>query len=1430
MKYRDIHTKSFFTWKFAILNLTYKVSILFLFFFVNLLSTSFVFGQSGCPNSDFSMGNFTGWTGSTGYNINGDYSNIVPGIIQGTTNSGPFDAGQQTLINAPGTDPNTGNALSVLPPGGASCCRLGNANYYAHAERLSYTLAVTASNCIFTYQYAVVLEDPSHTDLDQPKFTIYVRNSAGNVVDPTCGIYVVSAAAGIPGFQNSIAYDDWETVRWKDWTTVGIDLSSYIGQNITIEFTTYDCSQGGHFGYAYIACSCGSIQLSQLCQGTSSVISAPAGFASYSWSIGGTGQSVTITNPVNGTNVSCTCTSVQGCAVVLSTAINITPVFFTTNSPTICPGASAVLTASPGTYNYSWSNSQTGSSISVTPTLTTTYSVTASDPGGGCSSSLQSLVTVLPAPTANAGNDVIICNGNSTTLTASGGVSYSWSNSANTATTTVTPTAVTIYTVTVTSANGCTASDEVQVSFATPAANAGTDQIICAGQSANLTAFGGVGYLWSNNSPTQSTNVSPVATSLFTVTVTDAGGCTAIDDVLVTVNSLPPANAGPDQAICIGNSTSLNASGGITYVWNPSTALSNPNIFNPFANPLNTVTYTVTVTDGNGCSAADNMILAVNPLPSASAGPDQTICTGQNANLLATGGTGYSWNPVNNLTNPLIANPVATPVTTTVYTVTVTSTYGCSAIDDMTVNVNTIPTSTFTVTTPVCVSQSTSLITYTGTGTAGAIYNWDFDGGIVISGSEQGPYQIGWNAPATYNVSLTVTENNCTSPLTFIPIVVGQVTATLTITDSISCYGESDGQVTATPIGVAPYQYAWNDLQSTQVASNLSANTQYTVTITDANGCTTNQSIMLAQPAPLSMNFLTQNVTCYAGNNGVASAVISGGTASYTYSWLPASTAGNVSSVSTLHAGTYTLNVIDYHGCAIDTIFTISQPPMLTFIYITDSVNCFSGQDGSICITAEGGSQPYGYIWSPNVSTSFCAYNISAGNYTVNISDHNGCDTSALIVVGQPQQIILNTSGDITICNGQTTTISASANGGTGNYTFTWDNGLGVGSSFNVNPLVTTTYTVAITDANGCSTTPQTLTVTVYPPISVTVTANPQTICLNETTALTALPIGGNGNYTYTWGQGIGVSSQTVNVAPSVTTMYPVTVSDNCGSPVGIDSVEVIVYPLPIVRFAADTLQGCEPLSVNFTDNSIPVIGSWLWDFGDPLSGVNNTSTLQNPVHIYTQSGIYTVTLTVTTSNGCSATFAHTNMIEVYPTPDANFFMHPDVGSTTDPVITFTDLSTEASYWDWNFGDPGSGTYNTSSEVNPMHSFSTYGTFTITLWVESSYGCVDSTAKEIFIKQDFSIFFPNAFTPNGDGDNDGWKPDGTGIDEDNYQLYIYDRWGEMIFKTNDFYEYWNGKIMNTGQLCEIAVYSWLVYVKDVNSEPYTFKGRVTLVR
>jgi hypothetical protein len=300
---------------------------------------------------------------------------------------------------------------------------------------------------------------------------------------------------------------------------------------------------------------------------------------------------------------------------------------------------------------------------------------------------------------------------------------------------------------------------------------------------------------------------------------------------------------------------------------------------------------------------------------------------------------------------------------------------------------------------------------------------------------------------------------------------------------------------------------------------------------------------------------------------------------------------------------------LDAHGCAIDTTFTITEPPVLSYTYTTDSVNCNSGNDGSIAVITNGGNPPYAYIWIPSISTGPTANAVPAGTYQLTITDHNGCDTVSSISIFEPPQLVLTNSGNVSICNGQSTTITASAIGGTGVYTYTWDNGLGNGNSFNVNPITTTTYNVSVIDGNSCTISPQSLTVSVSPPISLALSSNPNAMCLGNSAVLTATANGGNGNYTYTWGQGIGISTSAITITPTGTTTYPVTVTDNCGSPQDADSVLITIFPLPTLAFSSDTINGCEPLGINFSDNTTPSIASWLWNFGDPLSGSNNNST-----------------------------------------------------------------------------------------------------------------------------------------------------------------------------------------------------------------------------
>lgn len=1299
----------------------------------------------------------------------------------------------------------TNTATLTASGGGTYSWSTGDATQSVSVSPLStttYTVTVTSLGCTATDNVTVTVNSTITADAGLPQ-TICSGQSA-----------TLTASGG-------------STYSWSNGgATASISVSPVTTTTYTVTVSSGGCTGTDNVSVTVNAlptADAGSLQ--SVCTGQSTLLTATGG-GTYNWNTGDASSSITV-SPGSTTTYTVTVTN-SGCSASddVVVTVNSIPVADAGMPQTICPGGSATLIASGGS-SYSWSTGSSTASTSVSPASTTTYTVTVSNLG--CTSSDDVTVTVNSGITADAGLPQTICSGQSATLTASGGSTYSWSNGDLTQVSTVSPASTTTYSVTV-SSGGCSGTDDVTVTVnPAPAANAGTDQIICTGQSANLTAFGGGTYLWSNSSTNQSINVTPTVTTLYLLTVTSAAGCTATDDIQVTVNPLPNASAGPDQSICFGNSATLIASGGVSYSWSPTTDLSNPLSATTLASPTTTISYTVLVTDANGCTNTDGMNLNVSATLPANAGLDQTICSGQTASLSASGGVFYAWSPGSGLSSTSISNPGASPTSTTTYTVTVSDANGCSASDDLTITVNPIPSSTFTLTSPICVGQ-TSNIVYNGDGTPAAIYNWDFDGGTVISGNGQGPYEVSWNSPSTYNVSLDVTENGCTSNTTTNTQIVGQVTATIAITDSVSCFGYSDGTATVTATGASPYQYLWSDMQMGQTAFNLSANTLYTVAVSDNNGCTASQSITFSEPPLLSMNFTTTDVSCFGGNNGFASAMISGGTTPYQYSWTPVGTAGNVSSVNTLQAGPYSLMVYDAHGCNVDTNFAISQPSLLTYSFVTDSVNCNMGTDGSISIMPSGGDLPYAYTWSPSISTGPSATNIAAGTYSVTITDHNGCDTTAVITVDQPLPLVLSTSGDITICNGQSTTINAYATGGTGSYTFSWDNGLGIGNTFSVSPTVTTSYSVSVTDENGCTIAPEILTVYVSPPISVILSSSPSAFCQGGSTLLSATANGGNGNYIYTWSNGIGISNSSITVSPSATTTYSVTVTDNCNSPQAIDSVTITIYPLPQVQFVPDIIQGCEPLAVNFTDLSTPAISSWLWNFGDIQSGSNNNSVMQNPTHLFANSGWYNVTLDVTTTDGCTGSITYSNLIEVYPTPDAYFYYDPQSVSILSPYVNFIDGSTDASSWDWNFGDPASLSNNSSTDPSPGHYFANPGTYNVSLIIVSQYGCIDSTSTDIVVNPEFTFYAPNAFTPDGNGKNDFFYTIGEGWDLNNFEFYIFDRWGEMIFKTNNNLEYWDGKVIGGNRIAPQGVYTWIVILKDIAGDTHTFNGRVTLLR
>ncbi len=468
-------------------------------------------------------------------------------------------------------------------------------------------------------------------------------------------------------------------------------------------------------------------------------------------------------------------------------------------------------------------------------------------------------IHILPTmPIAEAGTQHIICAGQCVAIggtpTGSGGYppyTYSWSNGSTLANPLVCPTAYTVYTVTVTNSNGCTATDNVPVYVMTspPANAAGPDKSICKGSNTQLSASGGTYYLWSPSAGLSSTSISnpianPTTTTTYTVSVTNSLGCSATDNVVVTVNLLPTANAGNDISFCKGNGSYIGVPTpfNTSYMWSPSGGLSATNISNPYANPIATTTYTVTVTNNStGCSATDNVIVTVKPLPIANAGPDISICNGSNKLLSASGGTTYSWSPSGGLSATNISNPIAHPSTTTTYTVKVTNSLGCSATDNVIVTVNPLPIANAGPDKSICNGGSATIGILTGE--TPTTYAWSPSIGlssISISNPTAHP-----STTTTY--TLTVTNSLGCSATDNVIVTVYPIPTVSLIANPSPIYVGGYSIITASPNGgTLPYNYYWCcGLSGNPVTVHPTTTTTYTLTVTDAHGCSANKSVIV---------------------------------------------------------------------------------------------------------------------------------------------------------------------------------------------------------------------------------------------------------------------------------------------------------------------------------------------------------------------------------------------------------------------------------------------------------------------------------------------------------------------------------------------------------------------------------------------------------
>jgi len=984
---------------------------------------------------------------------------------------------------------------------------------------------------------------------------------------------------------------------------------------------------------------------------------------------------------------------------------------FSASPTTVCVGSTAVFTDlttnSPVAWAWTFPGGTPASSTVQNPSVVYntvgTYNVTltATNIYGANTLTMTGYITVIALPVANAGINATICNGSSTTLSASGGTSYSWLPAAGLSSTTIAnpvanPTTTTNYTVTVTS-SGCTATDVVTVTVnPIPTANAGSDAAICNGASTTLAATGGGTYSWLPATGLSSTTVSnpianPTVTTTYTVTVTLAG-CTATDPVLVTVNPNPTANAGTDVTICNGTSTTLSATGGPSYSWLPATGLSSTTIANPIANPTSTTNYTVTVTNAFGCTNTDVVIFTVTPLPSANAGTDVSICNGSSTTLGASGGTAYSWLPATGLSSTTIANPIANPTTTTNYTVTVTS-LGCTATDIVIVTVNPLPTANAGSDASFCSGSSTAL-----SASGGGTYSWSpaFAGlsSTVISNPIASP-----TVTTTYTVTVTVA--GCTATDAVI-VTVNPIPTANAGTDATICNGSS-----TTLSATGGPGYSWSPatgLSSTTIANPVatpSTTTNYTVTVTNAFGCT-NTDVVIVAVTPLPSANAGTDVSICNGSSTTLGA--SGGTA---YSWLPATGLSSTTIANPVANPTTTINytvTVTNSGCTATDVVIVTVNPVPT-------VN--AGSDVAIC---NGSSTPLSaigfglYSWLPVTGLSSSSISnptaspVTTTNYTVTLTS-GGCTATDVVIVTVNPTPTANAGTDATICDGSSTTLSAT--GGPG---YSWTPATGLSSTTIANPVatpsVTTNYTVTVTNAFGCTST-DLVTVTVNPLGTASITpSGATTFCQGDSVTLTA-------------NIGIGYSWSTTATTQAITVMlsgtYTVSVSDlnGCFSPSASIVVTVNANPATPIISANGSTNLCVGDTVILTSD---IATSYLWSTGATSDSIIVTAAGTYSVTNYNSFGCGTLSaLTTVNVNTPLADFVADTMLVFIPTATVNF------SATTSGIPPYTYL--------WNFGD------TTSSILSsPAHTYATIGYKTVSLTVTDSTGCSQTITKPSYIQ------------------------------------------------------------------------------------------------
>ncbi len=971
-----------------------------------------------------------------------------------------------------------------------------------------------------------------------------------------------------------------------------------------------------------------------------------------------------------------TVTDANGCTITTTPAVTITqPVVLSASATKVqdvtCNGdadGSISTSVAGGTtdYTYLWDDASAQTTATAVGLSPGDYTVTVTD-ANGCTITTTPAVTITqPVVLSASATKVqdVTCNGDadgSISTSVAGGTTdytYLWDDASAQTTATAVGLSPGDYTVTVTDANGCTITTTPAVTITQPvvlsASATKVQDVTCNGDadgSISTSVAGGTTdytYLWDDASAQTTATAVGLSPGDYTVTVTDANGCTITTTPAVTITQpvvLSASATKVQDVTCNGDadgSISTSVAGGTTdytYLWDDASAQTTAT-----AVGLSPGDYTVTVTDANGCTITTTPAVTITQpvVLSASATKVQDVtCNGDADGSISTsvagGTTDYTY-----LWDDASAQTTATAVGLSPgdYTVTVTDANGCT--------ITTTPA--VTITQPVVLSASAtkvqdvtcngdadgSISTSVAGGTTDYTYLWD-DASAQTTATAVGL------SPGDYTVTVT-DANGCTITTTPAVTITQPVvlSASATKVQDVTCNGDADGSIsTSVAGGTTDYTYLWDDAsaQTTATAVGLSPG-DYTVTVTDANGCTitTTPAVTITQPVVLSASATkVQDVTCNGDADGSISTSVAGGTTDYTYLWDDASAQTTATAVG-LSPGDYTVTVTDANGCTITTTpaVTITQPVVLSASATkVQDVTCNGDADGSISTSVAGGTTDYTYLWDDaSAQTTATAVGLSPGDYTVTVTDANGCTITTTPAVTITQPVVLSASAtkvqDVT-CNGDADgSISTSVAGGTTDYTYLWDDASAQTTATAVG-LSPGDYTVTVTDANGCTiTTTPAVTITQPVVLSASATKVQDVTCNGDADGSISTSVaGGTTDYTYLWDDASAQTTATaVGLSPGD---YTVTVTDANGCTITTTPAVTITQPVVLSASATKvqdvTCNGDADGSISTSVAGGTTDYTYLWD--DASAQTTATAVGLSP-------GDYTVT--VTDANGCTIT------------------------------------------------------------------------------------------------------------------------------------------------------------------------------------------------